>query len=122
VVQSEALRTLGFLVDDVCDLPSATDLARYHAIVIVTGDETYLPMLAAHLRAQRHFGRRALIALAASEMADRVRREAVMSGFDAVLPRTIDGRTLAATVLRRLRPYPEHRCALRPFLKRRSAA
>jgi hypothetical protein len=115
-----ALRALGFRVDQSDDVPS-DGFSEYHA-VIVRARNRDLTMLAARLRARRHFGRRVLLALVPEEMADREKREAVLSGFDSILANTCGARDLAATILRLLRPYPEYRCLLRLPGRRRRAA
>jgi hypothetical protein len=117
-----ALRTLGFHVDQKEDLAGLEVLSGYHAVIVRTETGRDLPMLAARLRAKRHFGRRVLLALVPNVMADRDKREAVHSGFDDALPDTCAVRDLAAAILRRLRPYPEFRCILRAPGGRRKAA
>jgi hypothetical protein len=117
-----ALRTLGFHVDQNEDLPVPEAFSGYHAVIVRTETGRDLPMLAARLRAKRHFGRRVLVALVPDVMADRDKREAVHSGFDDTLPDTCAVRDLAAAILRLLRPYPEFRCILRTPGGRRKAA
>lgn len=117
----DGLRALGFRVDEVRELPANDALARYHALVF-RADDCHLPMLAARLRAKPHFGRRIMVALVPSVMADRDKREAVHSGFDSTLPETCGVRDLAAAILRLLRPYPEFRCILRSPGGRKKAA
>ncbi len=116
------LRSLGFKVETSEDMPASETVARYHAVIVRAGDERDLPMLAARLRAKRHFGRRVLVALVPDGMPARHRRDVVLSGFDHTLPDTCGARDLAATVLRLLRPYPEYRCLLRLPGGRRKAA
>lgn len=118
----QALRALGFRVDQSTDLPSSEVIAAFHAVIVRPTAECDLPMLAARLRAKPHFGRRVLLALVPGKMADRDRRGAVLSGFDQTLPETCSARDLAAAVLRLLRPYPEYRCLLRLPGGRRKAA
>lgn len=118
----EPLKALGFRVDQNRDLPPAEALAGYHAVIVRTTVGAGLPMLAARLRAKRHFGRRVLLALVPGAMADRTKREAIHSGFDQTLPETCGARDLAAAILRLLRPYPEFRCILRAPGGRRKAA
>lgn len=117
----EALRSLGFAVIAMEDLPHDEALAPHHALVVRVRPDS-LPMLAARLRAKARFGRRVLIALVPDDTPERVRREAVLSGFDATVSATSSGRGLAAAVLRLLRPYPEFRCFLRSPTGRRKAA
>lgn len=117
-----ALRSLGFRVDQSIDLPGSDVITAYHAVIVRPAVECNLPMLATRLRAKPHFGRRVLLALVPSTIADRDRRGAVLSGFDHTLPETCGARDLAATVLRLLRPYPEYRCLLRLPGGRRKAA
>jgi hypothetical protein len=120
--RASALRTLGFRVDVLDDLPGGEGLSQYHAVIVRTRQDRDLPILAMRLRAKRHFGRRVLLALVPDGMTDRDKREAVLSGFDHTLPATCGARDLAATILRLLRPYPEYRCLLRQPGRRRRAA
>lgn len=118
----EALKSLGFAVHATEDLPPDEALASHQALVVRARPGWSLPMLAARLRAKARFGRRVLIALVPDDTPDRVRREAVLSGFDAALPTGCSGRDLAAAILKLLRPYPEFRCFLRSPTGRRKAA
>jgi hypothetical protein len=118
--QIRILRTLGFQVDELEDLPSTETYTRYHAILVRA--DCALPMLATRLRAKAHFGRRVLIAMVPDTLSDRNKREAMASGFDYTLPANCGARDLAATILRLLRPYPEYRCLLRSPTGRRKAA
>jgi hypothetical protein len=120
--QAAGLRALGFSVHQADELPSGEVVCSYHAVVVEARHDTSLPMLAARLRAKPHFGRRVLIALVGPAISDRARREATLSGFDAALASSCSARDLAATILNRLRPYPEYRCILRAPGKRRKAA
>lgn len=116
-----ALRSLGFEVVEMDDVPERDTLAKYHAVVLrMNGGR--LPLIAARLRAAPRFGRRALIALVPSSMPSRDRRDAVDSGFDVVLPEQSSARDLAAAILSLLRRCPEHRCVLRSHTNRRRAA
>ena len=117
-----ALRSLGFHVDESAELPPNEAFAAYHALIVRPGADCDLPMLAARLRAKPHFGRRVLVALVPAQLAVRIKREAVLSGFDQTLPEGCGARDMAATVLRLLRPYPEYRCLLRRPGGRRKAA
>lgn len=117
-----ALKALGFHVDQGAEVPGADVLSNYHAVIVRTDVGSVLPMLAARLRARRYFGRRVLVALVPETMADRLKREAIHSGFDQALVDTCGARDLAATILRLLRPYPELRCILRAPGGRRKAA
>ena len=118
----DGLKTLGFTVVAVEDLPPDESLAPHHALIVRVRPGCSLPMLAARLRAKARFGRRVLIALVPADTADRVRREAVLSGFDATLPADATARGMAAAILKLLRPYPEFRCFLRSPTGRRKAA
>jgi hypothetical protein len=118
----DTLKSLGFAVQAAEDLPPDEGLAPHHALVVRARPNCSLPMLAARLRAKARFGRRVLVALVPDETPERVRREAVLSGFDATLPVTCSGRSLAAAILKLLRPYPEFRCFLRSPTGRRKAA
>jgi hypothetical protein len=120
--RASALRALGFRVDQSDELPGGEGVSPYHAVIVRPPHDRDLPMLAARLRAKRHFGRRVLVALVPKGMADRHKREALLSGFDFVLANTCGARNLAATILRLLRPYPEYRCLLRLPGRRRRAA
>lgn len=118
----EELKNLGFAVQAADDLPSDEALAPHHALIVRARPNCSLPMLAARLRAKARFGRRVLIALVPVDTPERVRREAVLSGFDATLATDCSGRGLAAAILKLLRPYPEFRCFLRSPSGRRKAA
>jgi hypothetical protein len=118
----EALRSLGFRVDESADVPSTDELAAYHAIVVRVVPNCSLTMLGTRLRAKPNFGRRVLLALVAAHMSDRDRREATMSGFDRTLPDSCSARDIAAHILRLLRGFPEYRCLLRAPNGRRKAA
>jgi hypothetical protein len=120
--RAAALRALGFRVDRSDEWPGGEGVSHYHAVIVRPVHDRDLPMLAARLRAKRHFGRRVLLALVPEGMADRHKREAVLSGFDVTLANTCGARNLAATILRLLRPYPEYRCLLRLPGRRRRAA
>ena len=119
---AEALRALGFHVDEFDEFPPNDVFAGYHAVIVRPSPQKNLPVLATRLRAKPRFGRRVLIALVPETMAARNKRDAVMSGFDYTLHDTCGARDLAATVLRLLRPYPEYRCLLRRPGGRRKAA
>ncbi len=119
--QTCALRSLGFDVVELGDVPPRDTLAKYHA-VLLRASNARLPIVAARLRAAPLFGRRALIALVPASMASRDRREAVDAGFDLVLPAHCSARDLAASILSLLRKYPEYRCVMRSHTGRRRAA
>jgi hypothetical protein len=116
-----SLRSLGFVVEERSQIPSAEELTGYHAIV-VRACSTPLTSIGARVRAKPHFGRRVLIALVREDMAERERREATMSGFDLVVSECCTARDIASHVLRLLRGYPEYRCLLRTPNGRRKAA
>ena len=120
--KAAALRTLGFRVDELDELPSNDTIAAFHAVVVRPDRACNLPMLGARLRAKPRFGRRALLALVPEVTPDRDKREATLSGFDVALPDGCSARDLAATILRLLRPFPEYRCLLRDPGRRRKAA
>ena len=120
--QLAALRALGFRVDECGDLPANETFTTYHVVLVRLGSDVSLPMLAARLRAKPRFGRRVLVALVPETMPARDRREALLSGFDDLLPDTTGARAVAATILGLLRPYPEYRCLLRAPNGRRKAA
>ena len=119
--QTCALRSLGFEVVEVEDVPPRDTLRKYHAILLRTCNGR-LPVVAARLRAAPLFGRRALIALVPASMTARDRRDAVDSGFDLVLLEQSSARDLAAAILSLLRKYPEYRCVMRSHTSRRRAA
>jgi hypothetical protein len=116
-----SLRALGFKVEERPEIPATDELAAFHT-VIVRVCKAPLTIVGARLRAKPHFARRILIALVRSEMPDRERRDATMSGFDLTLPDTCTARDLAAHTLRLLRGYPEYRCLLRAPNGRHKAA
>jgi hypothetical protein len=118
----DALRSLGFRVEESPEIPSPDDLAGYHVVVVRACAPRSLPMLGARMRGKPKFGRRVLLALVAADVSDRDRRDATMCGFDWTLPDTCTARDLAAHVLRLLRAYPEYRCLLRAPNGRRKAA
>jgi hypothetical protein len=118
----DGLKTLGFAVLATEDLPPDDVLGPHHALIVRARPGCSLPMLAARLRAKARFGRRVLVALVPEDTPERVRREAVLSGFDATLPADCSPRGVAASILRLLRPYPEFRCFLRSPTGRRKAA
>jgi methylmalonyl-CoA mutase cobalamin-binding subunit len=117
-----ALRALGFDVVETGDVPARDSLANYHAIVVRIKNGPPLTHVATRLRAAPRFGRRVLIGLVPASMTTRERREAVHCGFDVVLPEQSSARDIAASILSRLRRYPEHRCVLRSHSNRRRAA
>jgi len=117
-----ALRSLGFQVVEVNDVPNRETLAQYHAVIVRICEGRRLTSVATRLRAAPLFGRRVLIALVHASVTARERREAVDSGFDVVLPHQCRARDLAAAILTLLRKYPEHRCVLRSHSNRRRAA
>ena len=117
-----ALRDLGFHVDASEELPPNEAFAQYHAVIVGAQSDCHLPMLAARLRAKPNFGRRVLLALVPETLAEREKREVILSGFDDTLPAGCSVRDLAAAILRLLRPYPEYSCILRSPTGRRKAA
>lgn len=118
----EALRSLGFRVDESADLPAAEMLGGYHAVIVRARDAKALPTIGTRLRGRPHFGRRALLALVSDDAGKRECRDAQMCGFDEVLTESCGARDIAASVLRLLRGYPEYRCLLRTPKGRRKAA
>ena len=58
-----ALRSLGFRVGESEHLPSTDELTHFQAVIVRALPGCPLPMVGTRLRAKRHFGRRALIAL-----------------------------------------------------------
>jgi CheY-like chemotaxis protein len=120
--QTCALRSLGFDVLEVADVPARETLMTYHAVIVRTEPRCRLPTVSARLRSAPLFGRRVLIALVPASVTARDRRDAVDSGFDAVLPEQSSARDLAAAILGMLRKYPEYRCILRSHNGRHKAA
>ena len=119
----EALREMGFLVDEVTEWPDDNQMVRnYHVVIVRVRAMNGAPMLAARLRAKPHFGRRLLIALVTPEASPTDRRAAEASGFDDVMTDSCDTRHLTTRILRVLRTRPELRCALPPLSSKRSAA
>jgi hypothetical protein len=121
-VHPQALRAMGFLVDEVSDWPDGNDIVRnYHVVIVYVRTMNVAPMLAARLRAKPHFGRRLLIALVAAETTPADRRAAEASGFDEVMNECCDSRHLTTRMLRGLRGRPELRCLLPPMRSGRAA-
>jgi hypothetical protein len=116
------LRALGFAVLETSDLPPNGDILNHHVVVLSVPASSQLASIATRLRAQPKFGRRILIALVPDSTLESDCRDGVASGFDDVLRRSTDGRTLAASIVKRLRHVPEYRCMLRPLTRRREAA
>jgi hypothetical protein len=77
-------------------------------------------MLAARMRAKPRFGRRVLIGINHTAPSVEERRNAIVAGFDDLVPESRDSRILIARILRHLRARPEHQCYL-PDLKRPAA-
>jgi hypothetical protein len=118
----EAMRAVGFAVDEFAEWPTDGAAVRdYHVVVVSVPEIESAPMLAARLRAKPHFGRRLLIALVPAATAQADRRAAEASGFDDIVNDCCDSRHLTTRILRGLRARPELRCALPPA-PRRSAA
>ena len=119
----EALREMGFLVDEVTEWPDDNEMVRnYHVVIVRVRKMNGAPMLAARLRAKPHFGRRLLIALVTADTSQADRRAAEASGFDDVMNDCCDSRHLTTRILRVLRTRPELRCVLPPLNSKRSAA
>ena len=119
----EALRSMGFLVEEVTEWPDDNEMVRnYHVVIVRMREVSGAPMLAARLRAKPHFGRRLLVALVAAETSHAERRAAETSGFDDVMSDCCDTRHLTTRILRVLRTRAELRCALPPFPAKRTAA
>jgi hypothetical protein len=116
------MRKLGFVVHETRDWPADEVVRQYHVIVVRVSAIGAAPMLAARLRAKRHFGRRLLIALVDAGTLLHERKAAEASGFDDVLNECCDTRQLTTRMLRRIRMRPELRCALPSPVPRRPAA
>jgi hypothetical protein len=116
------LRDAGFLVDEIREWPEDDTRVRdYHVVVVLVRDAAGAPMLAARLRAKRHFDRRVLIALVNASATPLDRRGAQAGGFDDIVDDCCEGRELAARILRSLRGRPELRCMLPPITGRSAA-
>jgi hypothetical protein len=121
-VHSQAMRGMGFVVDDVTEWPDDNDIVRaYHVVIVRVRKTNGAPMLAARLRAKPHFGRRLLIALVPPDTTLAERRSAEASGFDDVMNDCCDSRHLTTRILRGLRTRPELRCVLPPAPGRSAA-
>ena len=119
----QAMRGMGFVVDEVAEWPDDNELVRnYQVVVVHVRKMNGAPMIAARLRAKPHFGRRLLVALVAADTPAADRRSAEASGFDDVLNDCCDSRHLTTRILRGLRSRPELRCLLPSSTTRRSAA
>src|SRR5262245_52300512 len=111
----EAMRGMGFIVDEITDWPADQLSVRdYHVVIVRLEDADAAPMLAARLRAKPHFGRRLLIALVPERTPQPDRRAAETSGFDDVVNDGCDTRHLTTRILRGLRTRTELRCVLPP--------
>jgi len=119
--QSTGLRSLGFDVVEVNDVPARELLVKHHGVIVRMKNGPQMTTVSTRLRAAPLFGRRVLIALVPASVTPRERRDAVDSGFDLVLPERCSARDLAASILTLLRKYPEHRCILRSHTNRRRA-
>jgi hypothetical protein len=116
------LREAGFVVDEIREWPEDDSRVRdYHVVVVLLRDPAGAPMLAARLRAKRHFDRRLLIALMNDSATPLHRRGAQTGGFDDIVDEGCEGRQLAARILRGLRARPELRCVLPPLTSRPAA-
>ena len=119
----KALRSMGFLVEEVTEWPEDNEMVRnYHVVIVRLREMSGAPMLAARLRAKPHFGRRLLVALVAAETSHAERRAAETSGFDDVIGDCCDSRHLTTRILRILRTRSELRCVLPPLPAKRTAA
>jgi hypothetical protein len=119
----QAMRAIGFVVDEVTEWPDDDSMVRnYHVVIVHVREMNGAPMLAARLRAKPHFGRRLLIALVPADTTQAARRSAEASGFDDVSNDCCDSRHLTTRILRALRTRPELRCVLPPSTSKRPAA
>jgi hypothetical protein len=117
-----ALRSAGFLVRELADWPDDDpSLREYQVVVVHVRRAARAPMLAARLRAKRHFDPRVLIAVVDPGATTSERRAAQESGFDALVNADASSRLLMACVLRALRARPELRCLLPPLRQRPAA-
>jgi DNA-binding response OmpR family regulator len=120
--QRAVLENCGFRVTESHDWPDDWRAVLDHQIVIIRiKSMNGAPMLAARLRAKRHFGRRVLVALVMESITSQERLSARTSGFDEVLDDGATGRQLVARILRHLRSRPEYHCFLPPDRDRPAA-
>lgn len=115
-----ALERRGFRVVQTDEWPADSVVVEYEVIVVVVRQLASICIVAARMRAKPRFGRRVLIGISLTSPSTQDRRNAIVSGFDDIVPESRDSRILIARILRRLRVNPEHRCYL-PDLKRSAA-
>ena len=111
-----ALRSAGFAVRELVDWPEDDpSLREYQVVVVYVPRAALAPMLAARLRAKRHFDPRVLIGVVDPAATPAERRAAQESGFDGLVATDASSRVLMARILRSLRARPELRCLLPPL-------
>jgi hypothetical protein len=108
----QAFERRGFLVAETGQWPDDDVVKGHEVVIVVLKAIDTMHMLAARFRAKPHFGNRVLIAMCPSPPRTGERRDAVVAGFDDVVPESCGPRTLLARVLRRLRARPQYRCML----------
>jgi hypothetical protein len=116
----QALERIGFNVSEICEWPADDIVTPFQVVIVTLRHMQSVAMLAARMRAKPHFGQRVLIAVVPATASADERRAAVGSGFDDAVCASKDARLLIATIFRRLRARPEHRCFI-PDRKRRAA-
>jgi len=117
---AEALERRGFRVIETSEWPTDGVVLEFEVVIVMVRQMETVCMLAARMRAKPRFGRRVLIGINRTAPSPQERRNAIVAGFDDVVPETRDSRLLIACILRQLRGRPEHRCYL-PDLKRPAA-
>ena len=117
---AQALERRGFRVVETSEWPADSVVLEFEVVIVVVRQMETVCMLAARMRAKPRFGRRVLIGINHTAPSFQERRNAIVAGFDDVVPESRDSRMLIARILRQLRARPEHRCYL-PDLKRPAA-
>jgi CheY-like chemotaxis protein len=117
---AEALQRRGFRVTATSEWPADSVVIEFEVVIVVVRQMETVCMLAARMRAKPRFGRRVLIGINHTAPSAEERRNAIVAGFDDLVPESRDSRILIARILRQLRARPEHQCYL-PDLKRPAA-
>ena len=120
IALARALECRGFRVVETAEWPADGVVLDYEVIVVVVRQLASVCIVANRMRAKPRFGHRVLIGISPTSPSSEARRNAIVAGFDDVVPESRDSRILIARILRLLRARPEHRCYL-PDLKRPAA-
>lgn len=120
IMLPQALERRGFRVVETAEWPADGVVVDYEVFIVVVRQLASVCSVAAKMRAKPRFGHRVLIGISLTSPSSEERRNAIVSGFDDVVPESGDSRILIARILRQLRARPEHRCYL-PDLKRPAA-